>query len=92
MLRDAFVELVGGTHDDEEISGFVTREVETHLPAGIQMEKIHVFKTGMNFDVDIFIGSTKGTVQMEELVGARQTIEQALEPKLHIVNVDFVFE
>ena len=92
VLRDAFVELVGGTHDDEEISGFVTREVETHLPEGIQMEKIHVFKTGMNFDVDIFIGSTKGTVQMEELVGARQTIEKALEPKLHIVNVDFVFE
>ena len=29
---------------------------------------------------------------MEELVGARQTIEKALEPKLHIVNVDFVFE
>ena len=92
VLRDAFVELVGGTHDDEEISGFVTREVGAHLPEGIQMEKIHVFKTGMNFDVDIFIGSTKGTVQMEELVGARQTIEQALEPKLHIVNVDFVFE
>ena len=43
------------------------------------MEKIHVFKTGMNFDVDIFIGSTKGTVQMEELVGARQTIEKDAE-------------
>ena len=92
VLRDAFVELVGGTHDDEEISAFVTREVETHMPAGIEMEKVHVFKTGMNFDVDIFIGSTKGAVQMEELVGARQAMEKALEPKLHIVNVDFVFE
>ncbi len=75
VLRDAFVELVGGTHDDEEISGFVTREVGAHLPEGIQMEKIHVFKTGMNFDVDIFIGSTKGTVQMEDarrVCGARR--------------------
>lgn len=92
VLRDAFVELVGGTHDDEEISAFVTREVEAHLPARIVMEKLHVFKTGMNFDVDIFIGSTHGSVRMEELVGARRAIEKALEPKLHIVNVDFVFE
>ena len=92
VLRDAFVELVGGTHDDEEISAFVTREVEAHLPERIVMEKLRVFKTGMNFDVDIFIGSTYGSVRMEELVGARQTIEKALEPKLHIVNVDFVFE
>ncbi len=71
---------------------FVAREVGAHLPAGIQMQKIHVFKSGMNFDVEIFIGSTKGTVQMEELVGALQTIEKALEPKLHIVNVDLLFE
>ena len=92
VLRDAFVELVGGTHDDEEISAFVTREVEAHLPAAIEMEKVHVFKTGMNFDVDIFIGSTQGSVRMEELVAARQTIEKALEERLHIVNVDFVFE
>lgn len=92
VLRDAFVELIGGTHDDEETSALVERSVAEHLPENIEMEKIHVFKTGMNYDVDIFIGSSEGAVSIERLVAARNAIEYALKPKLHIVNVDFVFE
>lgn len=92
VLRDAFVELVGGVHHDKEISQFVEQTVSTHLPAQTTLQKVHVFKTGMNFDVDIFIEGTGDAVRIPDLVQARNTIERALEERLHIVNVDFVFE
>lgn len=92
VLRDAFVELVGGTHNDDDIAQFVEETVQNQLPSSVEMQKIHVFKTGMNFDVDIVISGTGQSVEIADLVQARDAIEHDLEPKLHIVNVDFVFE
>ena len=92
VLRDAFVELIGGTHDDEEVSELVSREASAHLPAGVKVQTIHVFKTGMNFDIDIIVNGTGDVVRVEDLVEARKRMERALEPKLHLVNVDFVFD
>ena len=92
VLRDAFVELIGGTHDDEEVSELVSREASAHLPAGVKVQTIHVFKTGMNFDIDIIVNGTGDVGRVEDLVEARKRMERALEPKLHLVNVDFVFD
>ncbi|MEE1295913.1 MAG: cation transporter [Bifidobacterium sp.] len=92
VLRDAFVELVGGVHDDKEIDDFVEGHVKELVPSSVEVQQIHIFKTGMNFDVDIIVNGTGESVRVEDLVEARNQIEKALEPKLHIVNVDFVFE
>lgn len=92
VLRDAFVELVGGVHDDEEIDAFVEGHVRKLIPSSVEVQQIHVFKTGMNFDVDIIVNGTGDSVKVDDLVDARNAIQEALAPKLHIVNVDWVFE
>ena len=46
----------------------------------------------MNFDIDIIVNGTGDVVRVEDLVEARKRMERALEPKLHLVNVDFVFD
>ncbi|NEG69780.1 cation transporter [Bifidobacterium choloepi] len=94
VLRDAFVELIGGVHDDEETEAFVAATVERHLPANTTFYKVHVFKTGMNFDVQVFLHgkSDDSSVSVADLVASREAMEKALHERLHLVNVDFVFE
>lgn len=94
VLRDAFVELVGGVHDDVDTEQFVKRYVDEFVPAGLNCERIHIFKTGMNFDVQVFLSAddTDAAVSVGQLVDAREHMEDAIKERLHLVNVDFVFE
>lgn len=92
VLRDAFVELVGGVHDDSDTEQFVTDIVSQNLPVNTELDKVHIFKTGMNFDVRVFLRGDGESVRVEDLITTRDSIERKLEKKLHIVNVDYVFE
>lgn len=94
VLRDAFVELVGGVHDDTQTEQFVYEQVDEYVPAGLRCERIHIFKTGMNFDVQVFLVADvpDAAVAVSGLVQAREHMEEAIRKKLHLVNVDFIFE
>lgn len=92
VLKDAFVELVGGVHSDEELEGFVEETVGRYLPGGLKYVKSQIFKTGMNFDVQVFLAGAGETISVDALVKSREEMEKALKGKMHLVNVDFVFE
>lgn len=92
VLRDAFVELVGGVHDDETTNAFVESAALEHLPANTEYEKTLVFKTGMNYTVDVYLIGTGETIDVADLVECKRTLERELTKRLHIVDVDFVFE
>lgn len=92
VLKDAFVELVGGVHDDEETNGFVEVAALAHLPANTEYEKTLVFKTGMNYTVDVYLAGTGETIDVADLVECKRSLEQELTKRLHIVDVDFVFD
>lgn len=92
VLRDAFVELVGGVHEDEELNAFVEEAAQRHLPEGTEYEKTLIFKTGMNFTVDVYLAGTGETIDVHDLVDHKRALERALRKRLHIVDVDFVFD
>ncbi|KAB8294358.1 cation transporter [Bifidobacterium avesanii] len=92
VLKDAFVELVGGVHDDEETNGFVQEAALRHLPAGTEYEKTLVFKTGMNYTVDVYLAGASDTIDVADLVACKRRLERELTKRLHIVDVDFVFD
>ena len=92
VLRDAFVELVGGVHDDETTNAFVEEAALKHLPANTEYEKTLVFKTGMNYTVDVYLAGTGETIDVADLVERKRTLERELTKRLHIVDVDFVFD
>lgn len=92
VLRDAFVELVGGVHDDDETNAFVEQAALRHLPANTAYEKTMVFKTGMNYTVDVYLVGTGKSIDVADLVGSKRALEEDLRKRLHIVDVDFVFD
>lgn len=92
VLRDAFVELVGGVHDDDETNTFVEQAAQRHLPANTEYEKTMIFKTGMNYTVDVYLVGTGKSIDVADLVGSKRALEEDLRKRLHIVDVDFVFD
>lgn len=92
VLRDAFVELVGGVHDDDEINTFVEQAAQRHLPANTEYEKTMIFKTGMNYTVDVYLAGTGESIDVADLVECKRSLERELKRRLHIVDVDLVFD
>ncbi|WP_278814835.1 cation transporter [Bifidobacterium pullorum] len=92
VLRDAFVELVGGVHDDDETNAFVETAAQRHLPANTEYERTMIFKTGMNYTVDVYLAGTGESIDVTDLVECKRSLERELKRRLHIVDVDFVFD
>lgn len=92
VLRDAFVELVGGVHDDDETNTFVEQAAQRHLPANTEYEKTMIFKTGMNYTVDVYLAGTGESIDVTDLVECKRSLERELKHRLHIVDVDLVFD
>lgn len=92
VLRDAFVELVGGVHDDDETNTFVELAAQRHLPANTEYEKTMIFKTGMNYTVDVYLAGTGESIDVADLVECKRSLERELKHRLHIVDVDLVFD
>ena len=92
VLRDAFVELVGGVHDDDETNTFVEQAAQRHLPANTEYEKTMIFKTGMNYTVDVYLAGTGESIDVADLVECKRSLERELKHRLHIVDVDLVFD
>lgn len=92
VLKEAFVELVGGVHDDDETNAHVESVALRHLPEGTEYEKTLIFKTGMNYTVDVYLAGTGDTIDVANLVECKRALERELKRRLHIVDVDFVFD
>ena len=92
VLRDAFVELVGGVHDDDETNTFVEQAAQRHLPVNTEYEKTMIFKTGMNYTVDVYLAGTGESIDVADLVECKRSLERELKRRLHIVDVDLVFD
>ena len=92
VLKEAFVELVGGVHDDDETNAFVEGAAQRHLPSNTEYEQTLIFKTGMNYTVDVYLAGTGETIDVENLVECKRSLEGELKKRLHIVDVDFVFD
>ncbi|NMM95185.1 cation transporter [Bifidobacterium oedipodis] len=92
VLRDAFIELVGGVHEDDDTNQFVESAAQRHLPDGTEYDHVLVFKTGMNFTVDVYLTGVAETINVDNLIACKRALENELKRTLHIVDVDFVFD
>ena len=92
FITVAFVELVGGVHDDDETNAYVEAEAQRHLPANTDYEQTLIFKTGMNYTVDVYLSGIGETIDVADLIECKRSLEKELSKRLHIVDVDFVFD
>lgn len=51
-----------------------------------------MFKTGMNYTVDVYLSGIGQSIDVEDLVECKRDLEKELTKRLHIVDVDFVFD
>jgi len=92
VLRDAFVELVGGVHDNNDTNAFVEDRVQSYLPEGTELDKVLVFKMGMSYSVEVYLTGVGPTIYVNDMVYCKKALEEDLASKLHLVDVDFVFD
>ncbi|NMM95186.1 cation transporter [Bifidobacterium oedipodis] len=96
VLHDAYVELVGGVHEDDTTNAFVEEIAQRHLPRGTEYDRTLIFKTGMNYTVDVYLTGEGpgpgGVIDLDDLLARKRALEAELKRKLHIVDVDFVFD
>lgn len=82
----------GGVHDDDETNAYVEAEAQRHLPANTDYEQTLIFKTGMNYTVDVYLSGIGETIDVADLIECKRSLEKELSKRLHIVDVDFVFD
>lgn len=92
VLHDAFVELAGGVHRDDDINAFVEEIAKRHIPRGCEYDHALVFKTGTNFTIDVYLTVTGQSINASSLLSCKRRLQNALARRLHSVDVDFVFD
>lgn len=92
VLRNGLVELIGGVVVDDETIGFAQGVACTHIPGGTTFDHLHVFKQGMSHTVDIYLRCENDTIDVSHLDECKRSTEQALAGRLHIVDVNYIFD
>ncbi len=73
-------------------NAYVEAEAQRHLPANTDYEQTLIFKTGMNYTVDVYLSGIGETIDVADLIECKRSLEKELSKRLHIVDVDFVFD
>lgn len=92
VLRDAFVELLGGLVVDERTTDFIDTAARVHLPGGTRLNHTHVFKKGMSFTVDVYLDCEDDMIDITHLMGSKRRMEAALARRFPIIDVNFIFD
>ncbi len=96
VLKQALIELIGGVHDDETIGDFVTTQALSGLPSGLDLTRCDVFKTGMSFTVNVLLTAAEphggSQTSVADLIAYKHRLERSLVSRLHIVDVNIVFD
>lgn len=46
----------------------------------------------MNYTVDVYLAGTGETIDVSDLIERKRSLEKELTKRLHLVDVDFVFD
>lgn len=92
VLRDAFIELVGGLVLDDRTNDFIETSAKVHLPGGTRLNHTHVFKKGMSYTVDVYLDCEDDLIDITHLMSQKKRMEQALAKRFPIIDVNFIFD
>lgn len=92
VMRDAFIELVGGLVIDERTTDFIDTTARVHLPGGTRLNHTHVFKKGMSFTVDVYLDCEDDLIDITHLMSQKKRMEGALSRRFPIIDVNFIFD
>lgn len=92
VLKAAFIELVGGVHTDSDVQQLVEEYAVQHIPEQTEFEQVLVFKTGMNYRIDVQLRAVGTHLDVVHMLACKRTLEHELTRQLGLVDVDFAFD
>ena len=91
VIKDGFIELGGGSLQNEESVQDIEAAVKSLLPDGLQVNHCHISKTGSSHLVLIYASSLTPNVEINTITQYRNSIHDKLDVKYPNSEVEIVF-
>lgn len=91
VIKEGFIELGGGSLQNEEETSQIKKIILEFLPVNLNMENYHISKTGSSHLVVVYATSKEKTIDLEVLTKFRNSIHDKIEQNFPNLEVEIVF-
>ena len=91
VIKDGFVELGGGSLQNQEAVQEIEAVIKSLLPNGLQVNRCHISKTGSSHLVLIYASSLTPSIEINTITQYRNSIHDKLDVKYPNSEVEIVF-
>ncbi len=91
IIKDGFIELGGGSLQDEESVKEIESVIQSFLPNDIIVNRCHISKTGSSHLVLIYASSKTSTIAMDTITQFRNSIHEKIDSGYPNSEVEIVF-
>ena len=91
VIKEGFIELGGGSLQNQEEKSQIEKIILQFLPANLSMNNCHISKTGSSHLVLIYASSKEKTIELEVLTNFRKSIHKKIEENFPNSEVEIVF-
>jgi len=91
VIKEGFIELGGGSLQNQESVKEIETAIHGLLPDGLQIKSCHISKTGSSHLVLIYAGSTMPMIAMDTIIRYRNSIHNKIDTSFPNSEVEIVF-
>lgn len=91
VIKEGFIELGGGSLQNQESVQQIESIIQNHLPDGLAIDRCHISKTGSSHLVLIYATSNKQTIALDKLSQFRKSIHENIDVDFPNSEVEIVF-
>ena len=91
VIKGGFIELGGGSLQNQEAVKEIEAVIKNLLPSGLQVNSCHISKTGSSHLVLIYASSMTPAIAMDTITQYRNSIHEKLDTKYPNSEVEIVF-
>lgn len=91
VIKEGFIELGGGSLQNQESVKQIESIVQNHLPDELAIDRCHISKTGSSHLVLIYATSNESTIALDKLSQFRKSIHENIDVDFPNSEVEIVF-
>lgn len=91
VIKEGFIELGGGSLQNQESVKQIESIVQNHLPDELAIDRCHISKTGSSHLVLIYATSNESTIALDKLSQFRKSIHENIDADFPNSEVEIVF-
>jgi len=91
VIKEGFIELGGGSLQNQESVKEIETVIQNLLPDGLQIKSCHISKTGSSHLILIYAGSTSPMIATDTIIQYRNSIHNKIDTAFPNSEVEIVF-